>query len=154
AVMGLGIDSARDVLWVSTAADDPIPGLPAGAPPRASVLRVRLEGGQVEHRFDFNDGRPHEPGDLRVAPDGAVIVSDGRFGALYRIQPRTDRLDPLLAEGSLTGPQEPAVSPDGKRVLVPDYAAGIAIVSRGTTRWLGHARNIPLNGIDGLLWAG
>jgi hypothetical protein len=160
AVMALGIDSARDVLWLTTVADDRVPGLPTGARPRASVLRVKLDDGTVERRFEFpDDGVPHEPGDLGMAANGDVFISDGRQGAVYVIRRQRDSLETLLPPGTLNSPQEPAASPDGQLLAVPDYLGGIALVPLNSGRaqtqmpsWVRHARNIVVNGIDGLKW--
>jgi hypothetical protein len=161
AVMGLGVDSARDVLWISTVADDRIPGLPAGAKPRASLLRVRLADGTLERRIEFpDDTLPYEPGDLAVAPNGDVVISDGRRGAVNIIRRGRDSLEVLVPAGMLNAPQEPAISPDDRIVVVPDYLGGIAIIprvpsaGRASARWLHHKRSIVLNGIDGLKWSG
>ena len=46
--------------------------------------------------------------------------------------------------------------PGGKTLLVPDYLKGIAAVDLdgGKIRWLSHPREVALNGIDGLYFAG
>src|SRR6185503_10230555 len=98
-----------------------------------------------------------------LAPNGDLVISDGRHGAVYLIRRERDTLEILLPPGTLNSPQEPAVSPDNSLLLVPDYLGGIAIIPRGTSQspgarpsvaWLKHKRSIVLNGIDGLKWTG
>jgi hypothetical protein len=157
AVLALGVDSARDRLWATTIGNDRIPGLAPGARPRASILRLDLATGRIARRFDLpDDGVPREPGDLVVAPDGDVFVTDGRTGAIYAIRLATDALDTLVAAGVLTGPQQPVVAHDGRTLIVPDYVRGLASVDRssGAVRWLANPPTIAVNGIDGLQWWG
>ncbi len=49
-------------------------------------------------------------------------------------------------------PQTPAPSADGKRIFVPDYVRGIAVIDLAShaLSWLGHADDVGLAGIDGL----
>jgi hypothetical protein len=154
-VFALGIDAARDRLWVTTAADEPRLGLAAGEKPRAAILRVALATGIVERRYDLpSDGTRRIPGDLAVSRDGDVAVGDARSGALYYIRRDRDSLETLVPDGGLLGPQQPAFAPDGRTVLVADYPRGIAAVDRrsGQVRMLTHPRSIVVTGIDGLIW--
>jgi hypothetical protein len=61
-------------------------------------------------------------------------------------------LESIVGEGTFASPQTPAVTPDETRVVVPDYARGIAVVDRATraVHWLTHARGVALNGLDGV----
>jgi hypothetical protein len=155
AIFALGIDAARDRLWVTTAADEPRLGLAAGEKPRAAILRVSLATGVIERRYDLpSDGTRRIPGDLGVSRDGDVAVGDARSGALYYIRHDRDSLEMLVPDGGLLGPQQPAFAPDGRTILVADYPRGIAAVDRrsGQVRPLTHARNIVVTGIDGLIW--
>jgi hypothetical protein len=157
AVLALGVDSARDRLWVTTAGNDRIPGIAPGGRRRASVLYLDLATGRIVRRFDLpDDGVPREPGDLVVAPDGDVFVADGRTGAIYAIGAASDSVDTLVAPGVLTGPQQPVVAHDGKTLIVPDYVRGLAEIDRtsGAVRWLSNPPTIAVNGIDGLKWSG
>jgi hypothetical protein len=58
-----------------------------------------------------------------------------------------------VAPGVLRSAQQPVVLPDGRHLLVPDYARGIARVDRttGAVRWLRPAPGVAVNGIDGML---
>jgi hypothetical protein len=156
AVLALGIDTTRQRLWVTTVGNDRIPGLAPGERPHASILRVDLNTARLLRRFDLpDDGVPREPGDLVVASNGDVFVSDGRTGAVYAIEQRADSVRVLVPPGELVAPQEPVMGADGRTVLVPDYVRGIAAVDRtnGHVQWLSHQRTIVVNGIDGLVWA-
>ena len=157
AVMAVGVDPDRDRLWVTTIANDRIAGLVKGDPPRASIIRVDLATGKVARRFDLSrDGTPNEPGDMLVLPDGDVVISDGRTGAVYQIRRAVDTLETLAPTGTFFGPQQPALARGGRAVLIPDYVLGLALLDRTTaqTRWLRHSHRIVVNGIDGLVATG
>src|SRR5207302_1668043 len=76
--------------------------------------------------------RGHEPGDIAVAPNGDLFVSDGRAGKLYVVRDGRVALDTLVPAGHLFSPQGIAPDPDGRRLFVADYLYGVAIVDRVT----------------------
>ena len=61
-----------------------------------------------------------------------------------------------MAPGTFISPQTPAATPDGRRLLVADYARGIGIVDLATrsVSWMAHPRGVAVDGIDGLYLAG
>ena len=98
--------------------------------------------------FAPQDSLEHWFGDLTIAPDGVVIVSDSRAPGLYRI------LNGYLMPW-LTG--EPFVSPQGLAWLdgslyVADYSVGLFRINpkAGTIRWMETPPGTVLMGIDGL----
>jgi hypothetical protein len=125
---------------------------------RSAVLRINLNSRAVERRYEPADGKEHALGDMALGTDGTVYVSDGLGGGVYRIGPETDaQLAPLVPPGLLRSPQTPVPSPDGTRLLVPDYSRGIAIVDLqrpGTVAWLAHEPALAVYGIDGLYLRG
>ena len=157
AMMALGVDAARGVLWATTAA------LPGGAryaradSGRSALLAYDLATGAPRARLEPppNTGA-HALGDLVVAPDGTVYVSDADGGAVYAAAPNAIALRVLVPPGELVSPQTPALSPDGRRLFVADYARGVAAVdlATGEVRWLPHPGNVAIIGIDGMYRAG
>jgi hypothetical protein len=86
---------------------------------------------------------------------GNPIVSDGTGGGLYRVDRRSGTIETLVRPGTFRSPQTPAVTPDG-RILVADYAMGIAAVDPSThaVTWLPHPDTVAVNGIDGMYLVG
>ncbi len=148
-LMAIVADPSRDVLWVTAAAMpdfEPAPKLDWG---RSALLEVSLETGKVRNRYDLpQDGSPHVLGDAALMPNGDLILSDGRSGAVYRFHNGTfTRID----AGEFISPQTPAISPDGV-IIVPDYVRGLALVAPDSSKpvtWIASAVQ-ALNGIDGL----
>jgi hypothetical protein len=62
----------------------------------------------------------------------------------------------LVPPGIFISPQNPAVTPDGRRLLVADYVRGIGLVDLVTRQvtWMAHPREVAVNGIDGMYLAG
>jgi hypothetical protein len=157
-VFALGIDPKRRLLWASTAATAEMEG---GAGPdsgRAALVCFDLDRGTILRTLALPaDSIAHVLGDLAVAPDGTVYVTDSVGGGVYRARPGGDALEILLPSGSFVSPQTPVPLLDGTHLLVPDYARGIAsldLVSRAIT-WLGQPADLASVGIDGLYaWQG
>jgi hypothetical protein len=159
AVFALGVDAPRGVLWATTIGMPGLAGYTRADSGRAALLKLELATGRLLHRFDFPHASPteaHAPGDMAVAPNGDVFVSDGETGELFVLRKGADALVALVPAGELVSPQQPAVSPDGGTVLVADYIRGIAAVdgATGHVTWLAHGPSVALNGIDGLVFHG
>ncbi len=152
ALCGLATDGER--LWVTMATLPPMLGFDAtGAHPTA-LLAYDLATHALRTRVDLpiRDGLPHGLTDLAVGPRGDVYVSDAAGGMVYALAPGASRLEPIVDAGALLSPQTPAVTADGQRLYVPDYARGIAVLdlsSRALT-WLVPDAGIALDGIDDL----
>jgi hypothetical protein len=155
-VQALAVDTVRRALWLTVSSLPQALGYRAADSGQSRLLRVDIATGALQHRFDLpRDGQPHDLGDMALAPDGAAIVSDGAGGGVYIVPPTTDSLQTLVPPGTFRSPQTPALLPDG-RVLVADYALGLAVIDRAThaVSWIAHADTIALSGIDGLVLRG
>lgn len=150
-VFALGLDAKRDRLWASTACMEQAEGFSKAREGRSALLCFRLSDRKLLERVDAPlDGRAHALGDMTVAPDGEVFVSDGR-GALYRHRLGGKALKEV-APGHFRSPQTPALAKDGRHLFVADYSLGIAWVdlqSEAVT-WLEGPDDLALEGIDGL----
>ena len=154
-LMALGVDARHGVLWATAA------GLPEAADSLAwdgtVVLRFALATGALEDSYDVaSDTARDVYGDLDVTPAGEVLFTNSVGGQLYAIAPAGDSIAAVVPAGTFASPQQPAALPDGKRVIVPDYIRGLALVDRasGAVRWLSNEAHAALNGIDGLVLAG
>ena len=153
--MGLGVDIRRGALWTTAA------GLPEAEDSLAwdgtEVLRFALAGGKLLGTYGIAADTNHDVyGDMTVAHNGDVYFTNSVGGQLYVIRAGSDSIGTLVPAGTFVSPQEPVMLPDGKRVLVPDYIRGIAVVDRATGKlsWLANDAHAALNGIDGLVLSG
>jgi sugar lactone lactonase YvrE len=148
-VLGMRVDATRRLLWVMTAA-----GKAAGAQEGwSAAYAYDLGSGQVARRYPLNTGK-HLFNDLALAADGRVFLTDSEAGAVWRIDPGTDALAPLVPARRLNGPNGIALSANERYLYVADFASGISIVDArtGDVRPLPHPQDVSLQGIDGLYW--
>jgi sugar lactone lactonase YvrE len=154
AVFGVVVDVARDVAWLTAGAHRAMDGHGAADSASSEVLRVGLADGRVQRRWRLGDGAGI-PGELGLAPDGEVVVSDAILGRLYRLRPGVDTLE-TISHPLLRSPQGIAFSADGGIAWVADWSHGLLRWDRAT----GDIRGVTLGsgattlGIDGLRRAG
>ncbi len=148
--MGMAWDAARNALWVGVAALPQAKGFSEGAEGRSAVLLV--EDGRITRRFEL-PGR-HVFGDLALRPGGELWVSDSLGGGIYRLA--GEKLEAVIAPGTLRSPQGLTFTPDGRSAYVADYALGVFRLDpeRRTVTALEHAGDVCVYGIDGLLLHG
>jgi len=156
APLGMAVDASRNRLWVSTEWTPMALGLSRADSGRSAIVQYDLTLGTIRARFEVPRVGAHEPGDIAVAPNGDLFVSDGRAGMVYVIREGSTSLDTLVRAGPLLSPQGLAIDPDGKRLFVADYALGIITVDRrsGMTQVLPRPRDVAANGVDGLILVG
>ena len=151
----LGVEAHRHRLWVTIAtvaqADQCGEG-PASAE-RTALLALDLRTGQVLQRVEA--GLPGVLGDMLVADDGTVYVTESVHGAVLRLRPGAAAFDRLDREGEFASPQTPALSVDGRTLFVPDYVRGLGAIDLGAcpcaARWPANGPGVYTAGIDGLV---
>lgn len=154
AAFGVAFDGARRALWVTTAATPHMKDHRPADSLRAELLRVRLRDGAIEQRWKLGDGTG-TPGEIALAPNGDVLVSDAVQGRLYRLRGGAGEVQ-VIASPLLRSVQGIAPSADGSVAWVADW-------SHGLLRWdlrtdeisaVETPAEMALLGIDGLRRAG
>jgi hypothetical protein len=142
-----GIAVAAQRLWVAAA----VVAQGAGHDGPSALIAFDL-GGKVTGTYPVPDEGRHVLGDLTIAPDGTVYVSDGLDGSLYMLPPGAQALTRLGARKLFRSPQGMAVGADGKSLLVVDYALGLTRLDLGTATFtpLKIPDGVNIKGIDGL----
>jgi DNA-binding beta-propeller fold protein YncE len=150
-MMAVAVDSIRHFLWATTESVPQTIGYTESGMGKSAVLKYDLKSGRLLQRYDLPIAEKHQAGDISLAPNGDLIVSDGETGAIYIVR-KGKGLELLVKPGEFRSPQGPAVSPDGRYFYVADYTRGLARVDlrTGAILWLAHPSNVALNGIDGL----
>jgi hypothetical protein len=154
AALAIGIDSARGLVWVASAALPQQQGWVEADSGRSALFAFDLATGALRRKV----GLPvvaggHSLGDLTVTQDGTVYASDTRSPAIYRVQPGgPDSAHTVVAGNPLIRSPQGIVL-DGSRLLVADYSHGIESVdlASGTVRALGAPAETTVLGIDGLV---
>lgn len=147
-VFGMAIDRRRNILW---SARMTLPQSPTG-PHFAGLLAQDAASGALLRRVYAPAGV--SMGDMSIAADGAVYVSDPVNGGLYRGAADSIDVEQVVPPGVLRSPQGIAIDERRSRLYVSDYSRGIAIIDRDTghVSWLDSDVPVALDGIDGLLW--
>lgn len=123
-VLGIAVDPARGVLW---AVSDALPQMQDYDPKldgKTELLRFDLGTGKLLARYAPPDTAAHAFGDLCVAPDGGVYVSDA-FGGVFWLAPGAEALQRLTPAGALDSAQGLALSADGRHLYISDYPNGL-----------------------------
>jgi hypothetical protein len=152
-IYGLALDGTHGRLWATTAAGPTTEAYDPADSGRTALLAYDLASGRRVTRVELpRDGARHVLGDLTLARDGTVYVTESLGGGVYRLRPGAATLDTLAPSGSFHSPQMPVIALDGRRLLIPDYARGLATleIASGRITWLAKPRTLASVGIDGL----
>ena len=161
--MAVSFDAPRNLVWMTTSAMPDFTGFPKEDEGKAALLALDSRSGKVVRRFDLESAPPAVLGDMSISPDGTVYVSDSLGGRVFRVTGNPDRagldktkLDKakmeMIAE-DLFSPQTPVLAADGKRLFVPEYPLGIAVIDltgSGKITYLSHPETVAVTGIDGM----
>ncbi|MDP9268773.1 MAG: hypothetical protein M3P27_10685 [Acidobacteriota bacterium] len=174
--LAVAADGPRRLLWLTTSAMPGFSDFPKEDEGKAALLAVNSRG-QITRRFDFATAEPAVLGDMTLAPDGTIYVTDSVGGGVYRVRievpggkspggnspsgkspggkSKTSKIE-KLADG-LFSPQTPVLAADQKRLFVADYSMGIAVIDLAGGKpvaYMPHPEDIAVTGIDGLYLAG
>jgi len=149
----LGLDPTRRVLHVSVGVVPQTEGYRKTDEGRSALVTYRLDDGRELARLEPPGEGPHLLGDMTVMPDGAVLISDALAGTVFRLRAGASALDPLVPSGVFANPQTPALSPDGRSVLVPDWTLGLFAMplAGGSPEPVAAPADLVTAGIDGLV---
>jgi hypothetical protein len=159
-VLAVSADPTRKLLWMTANAMPGFTGFPKEDDGKAALFAIDGATGKTVRRFDLVAGGPAVLGDMSVAEDGTVYVSDSIGGGVYRV--RGDLATAALEKiaGDFFSPQTPVLAADGKRLFVADYSMGIAVVdltgadAPGQLNYLPHPESVAVTGLDGLYLSG
>ncbi len=156
AIFGVRVDTARGVLWATTSAWPGSEGYVAGDSGIAALLRIGIDKGQIENRWDLPVvPGGHILGDLAIGPTGDVYLTDSNQPFLYVLKHGTEYLE-RISSPLFRSLQGIAPSPDGGAVYLADYSHGLLrfdLSTRSVTR-LEDAPNSTSLGCDGIVWHG
>ena len=149
----LGIDAGRRLLHVSVGVVPQSEGFRNSEEGRSALVTYRLaDGAELARHEPPGEGR-HLLGDLTVTRDGTILVSDALAGTVLRLRPGGERLEALAPAHTFASPQTPALGPNGKTILVPDWTLGLMALplAGGTPEPVRGPDGLVTGGIDGLV---
>lgn len=149
-VLALRVDAERRILWASTGWVPHCESCDKADKDKTALLAFEADSGLLKQRIDA----PVKGllGDMTISRHGEIYISEGIYGAVFRLPVGGKAFERLDTPGEFPSPQTPALSEDEKTLYVPDYLRGIAAINLSThaVRWLMPADDIALSGIDGL----
>lgn len=157
-VFGLAIDEANGALWAATSAVPAMRGFTPDQDGTAALAEIDLESGAVRRTIPVvrraGDRYSHVLGDLALATDGAVWVTDSGGPVLWRLASGGAALEPAVEHAEFLSLQGIAILPGGVAVLA-DHANGLLRVDLGSgaVRRLEPPPGMTLIGLDGLALA-
>ena len=149
-LFGMAIDAPRHLLWITTGS---VEQTAVSGERMTGLIAIDLDTLKVVRRVPLAPGAKGVAGDLAIASDGTVYVSNVISGAIHRCRPGCTMLDDLLPAGTFKNPQGLAVSDNGKLLYVADYISGLWLVDPRTAaaKPVALAEPTMLEGIDGLI---
>jgi sugar lactone lactonase YvrE len=157
-VFGMAVDGQRRMLWVATTSLPRMEGFTASDSGRVGVYGYDLDSGRLKHHAwaPRDSSVNHTFGDVAVAPNGDVYVSDSQAPWIHVLPTGRDSLARFATHPLFRSLQGMAITPDGRTMFVADYSHGLLRVdlqSRSVTA-LRIARGVTALGVDGLYLKG
>ena len=151
AVLALKADAKENYLWVSTAAFPEMLNFDKTMTGKSEILKIDIKTKQVIKAFTVNG--KHVFGDLIVAANGVVYVSDSDKPIVYKID--NDAMTEFISfEKDGFNLQGLALNKQQDKLFIADYLKGIAVIDLAskTKTWLSFPEVISAKGIDGLIF--
>jgi hypothetical protein len=140
-------------LWASSSALPEMKGYTDADQGRALLAEYDLSTRRLRRTHALPaDGRPHVLGDMTLAADGTLYVTDSLSPLIWRLAPGGDQLEKWVENPEFRSLQGVAFSGDGRSLYVADYPRGlrrIDLESRQATL-LPAPTGTELRGVDGL----
>lgn len=151
-VFAMKADAKEEYLWIATSAIDEMEGYKHERDGKGEILQIKLKTKEIVARFAV--GGKHLYGDLALAKDGTVYISDSANPVIYKISDGS-MVPWLRIDDRLCNFQGITLSGDETKVYLGDYFSGILEVAVSDTakrRWLVFPDGTTTKGIDGLVW--
>ncbi|HEX8250222.1 MAG TPA: tetratricopeptide repeat protein [Pyrinomonadaceae bacterium] len=152
-VLGMKTDEKRRLLWVCTTVFPQMLGFKKWDEGVSAIFKYDLNSNRLLKKYVLSGASgKHGLGDLVVARNGEVFATDSIAPAIYRINPKSDEIEPFLLDKSFASLQGLTFAPGEKHLFVADYSLGIFSVEMATRKitWLAPASEVVALGVDGL----
>ncbi|MEQ8423166.1 MAG: hypothetical protein RIA63_00550 [Cyclobacteriaceae bacterium] len=121
-VLGMHVDAKRRHLWICSNEGENLPG------GKSMVHQYNLESGNLIKKYEWAVAEEiHLFNDLVVTESGEVFVTDSDFSSIFRIDPSTETIAPLIKSDNLRYCNGIATTPNKDKIVV-STARGLTIV--------------------------
>lgn len=149
-VLAMKTDSKEKFLWVATAAFEEMENFDETLAGKSEILKIDIKTKKIIHRYAVSG--PHVFGDLVVAKNGIVYVSDSNNPIIYKIE--NESMSEFISFADGYNLQGLAFNKEQTKLFIADYLKGIAVIDRVSKNktWLTFPENTSPKGIDGLVF--
>ena len=147
---GMAVDAKRGVLWVATSSLPQADGFKESDSDTAALVKLDLKRGHVLATLRPDDKEKHLFGDVTLASDGEVFVSDSVSPIVFHVE--GNKLTPF-ARGAFASLQGLAAT--NRYLYVSDYSNGLYAIDRKSHEILplDTPESASLLGVDGIYLA-
>jgi len=156
-IFSLRTDASQRYLWVTCSAMPEMKNFTEAINGRNEILKIDIKTRRLVKRY-VADGK-HIFGDIALAKNGDVYISDSVEPIIYKIQKDKMPLEKIVIWKDLTGIafnlQGLTFNPDESKLFVADYLNGIMVVTMKDdfkTSWLSIPDGATKKGTDGLVF--
>lgn len=150
-VFAMKTDATQKYLWVATSAMPVMKGFTKEIDGQNQILKIEISSKKLVKSYSMQG--KHVFGDLVVAKNGEVYISDSEEPLIYKIVD-----DELVLWNNVSGNalnlQGLTFNDDESKLFVADYLKGIIVISMKDTNasWLQFPEGTTKKGIDGLVF--
>jgi hypothetical protein len=153
-VFGMAVDSAHRTLWVATTSLPRMEGFTPADSGRVGVYGYDLDTGRLNRKawMPRDSSVLHTFGDVAVAPNGDVYVSDSQAPWILELPFGGDSLVRFMTHPLFRSLQGMAITRDGATMFVADYSHGLLRIELASrlVEILLPPPSVTLLGVDGL----
>lgn len=151
-VLGMKTDLKNRKLWVTSSAMENMIGFTPELKGKATVIKYNLDSGKIEKIYSIEGN--HVFGDLIVAKNGTVYISDSGLPVLFYIDPKINQLQEFMQLEFAWNLQGLTFNGDETKIYIADYIAGIHVIDISSKKVseVAYSKSTSLRGIDGLYW--
>ncbi|WP_091477404.1 TPR end-of-group domain-containing protein [Flavobacterium swingsii] len=151
-VFAIKADKNEKIVWVAASSIPEMKGYNKNLEGKSEVLKIDIKTKKVLQRFPLQGN--HVLGDLVVAKNGDVYVSDSGESNIYKIV--KDKMSLWLdLKKEAFNLQGLTFNEDESQLFIADYLKGILKIPMQNPKdrnWLIFSKQTTVKGIDGLLW--
>jgi sugar lactone lactonase YvrE len=151
-ILAIAIDEPRNTLWATMAAGPEMSGFAPDMQGQTALAEFNLGTSELRRVISVpGDGREHRLGDLFVASDGTIFLSDSKAPVVWQLAPGAEEMQ-KVADSPLFGSLQ-GLTVENRTLLIADYLNGLFTIelATGNITALLPPKNTTLVGIDGLV---
>lgn len=151
-VFGIKVDRTSNVLWACSSPMAEMENFDSTA--TSGVYKYDIKSGKLLARFTPDEKKEYVFGDLTLAPDGKVFISDSKNNIIFIVNESTGKLDNYFNSKEFWNLQGLTFTEDGRYLFIADYIKGLFRLDTKdrTLIQLTQQFDLSIKSIDGLTY--